>query len=79
MNWRAIKNIYKWVLVQGHSIEYLGEDRYKIIGFHDTGEKFWEGEFKNEVLHGESIYWNRSGQAVIKDKWENGNLNNWIK
>jgi len=52
MNWGAIKSIYRYVLIHKNKIEFLGEDRYKIISFRRTGKKHWEREYQNGKLHG---------------------------
>ncbi|KKK65820.1 hypothetical protein LCGC14_2970310, partial [marine sediment metagenome] len=46
MNWEAIKNIYRSVLVHNHKIEYLGGDKYKLISLHPTVKKWWEEEYQ---------------------------------
>ncbi|KKM02318.1 hypothetical protein LCGC14_1785650 [marine sediment metagenome] len=34
MNWEAIKQIYRCVLIYNNKIEYLGGDKYKLIEFY---------------------------------------------
>ena len=76
MNWESIKHIYKRVLVENNRIEYLGEDRYKIIGFYPTGEKWWEREYRNGQLHGKDISWYKSGQKHWEAEYQN---EKWIE
>ena len=72
MNWDAIKSIYKVVLVLNHKIEYLGEDKYKLIGFYPTGKKYWEREYQNGQLHGKEISWYKNGNKEWKVEYQNG-------
>ena len=68
MNWEAIKYIYRRVLIYKNKIKYLGEDRYKLILFYLTGEKYWEEEYQNGQLHGKYISWFKNGNK----RWEAG-------
>ncbi len=72
MNWKAIKHIYRHVLIWNNKIEYLGEDRYKLFSFYRTGEKLWETEHQNGKPHGKHIRWNVSGQKLWEAEYQNG-------
>ena len=72
MNWKSIKDIYKWVLVYKNKIEYLGGNRYKLISFYLTGEKHWEEEYRNGKLHGIGICWYKNGQKHLETEYQNG-------
>ena len=78
MNWEAIKGIYKRVLIENNIVEYLGEDRYKLISFHSTGEKWIEAEYQNEQLHGKEIGWYKNGQKYWEENYQNGYLHGKI-
>ena len=68
MTWEAIKHIYKRVLIKNNRIEYLGGDKYKLTDFYPTGEKYWEREYQNRLLHGKNMGWHENGQK----RWEVG-------
>ena len=72
MNWGAIKSIYRYVLIHKNKIEFLGEDRYKIISFRRTGKKHWEREYQNGLLHGKIMYWHKNGQKWWEEEYQNG-------
>ena len=72
MNWLAIKQIYYRDIVHNDKIEYLGEDRYKLISLYRTGEKHWESEYKNGQLCGKDIVWWINGQKNYGKEYQNG-------
>ncbi len=72
MNWGSIKSIYRCVLIHKNKIEYLGEDKYRIITFYPTGEKLWEREYQNGKLHGKHIGWHKDGQKNYEEEYQNG-------
>ena len=74
MNWEAIKNIYRSVLVHNHKIEYLGGDKYKLISLHPTVKKWWEEEYQNGLRHGKDIGWHINGQKIWETEYQNGQL-----
>ncbi len=72
MNWEALKHIYYSVLICNYKIEYLGGDKYKLIAYYPSGEKHWETEFKNRLLHGNSKAWCLDGSELQRTKFKNG-------
>lgn len=72
MNWGAIKHIYRMVLISNHKIEYLGDDKYRITVYYKSGEKYYEIEYKNDILHGRYIKWDLSGSKYWEDNYKNG-------
>jgi len=72
MNWSAIKNIYRYVVIANNTIEYLGDDEYKIINWYKNGQKCWQTTFKNMQLHGKQIGWALDGDKRWEDKYKNG-------
>ena len=74
MNWEAIKKIYVEVLVCGAKIEYLGEDKYKITRYYLNGQKRWEFEYKNGLLHGEGLLLATNGTVLSRGKYLNGDV-----
>jgi len=72
MNWEAIKKIYIEVLVHDAKIKYLGEDKYKITRYYLNGQKRWEFEYKNGIIHGKYIYYYLDGSTPYQSNWENG-------
>ena len=72
MNWKAIKQIYICVLVQNRKIEYLGEDKYAITAYYQSGEKHWRSEFKNRILHGKGEAWFIDGSKFFINEYING-------
>ena len=74
MNWGAIKSIYRYVLIHKNKIEYLSGDKYKLISFYLTGEKHWEEEYQNGLLHGKIMYWYKDGQKWWEEEYQNGQL-----
>ena len=49
MNLVAIKQIYEAVL-RGFKVEFLGGDKYRLSELYQSGQKWWEKEFKNGEL-----------------------------
>ena len=74
MNLEAIKHIYHNVLICNNKIEYLSGDKYKLISFYLTGEKRWEEEYQNGLLHGKIMYWYKDGQKWWEEEYQNGQL-----
>ena len=74
MNWKAIKHIYRHVLIWNNKIEYLGEDRYKLFSFYRTGEKLWETEHQNGQLYGKETSWYKNGNKYWEVEYQNGKL-----
>ncbi|KKK75078.1 hypothetical protein LCGC14_2877350 [marine sediment metagenome] len=72
MDWESIKHIYYWVLIRGLEIKYLGGDKYKIIEYYSTGQKYWETEYKNGIQHGKSMSWHEDGQKWWESNYKNG-------
>ena len=72
MNWEAIKYIYCRVLIYDHKIEYLGGDKYKLIGYYKNGQKWWEREYQNDQLCGKNIKWHENGDKCWETKYQNG-------
>ena len=72
MNWKAIKIIYNDVLINNCTIEYLGEDKYKITGWYPNRQKYWEAELKDGRLHGKYTNWNKNGQKYAEYNYKNG-------
>jgi len=72
MNWKAIKYIYYYILSRNYSIEYLGEDKYKITSWRKNEQKYYEIERKNEVIHGKYIGWWENGQKRWEYEYKNG-------
>ena len=74
MNWEALKEIYRFILIDKGNIEYLGGDEYKLTRYHKNGNKSWETTYQNGKLHGESIHWYESGHKLLKREYQNGQL-----
>lgn len=75
MNWEAIKLIYIDILIHENKIEYLGEDRYKLINCnYISGKKDRECEYKNGLLHGKYIKWDSNGLKSWEMNFKNGRL-----
>ena len=72
MTWEAIKHIYKRVLIKNNRIEYLGGDKYKLTDFYPTGEKYWEREYQNRLLHGKNIGWRKNRDKHWEEEYQNG-------
>jgi len=43
-------------------IEYLGEDKYKIITYHNNGQKKCELKYENGKPYGNFIKWHENGK-----------------
>ena len=74
MNWKAIKHIYHCILIHNYKIEYFGEDEYKITRYYLNGQKRWEFEYKNGLLHGEGLLWATNGTVLSRGKYLNGDI-----
>ena len=74
MNWETIKFIYRNVLIYKYKIEYLGENKYKIIRCFDNGQKFWEIGYENYERHGKSIGWTCYGSELYNQEYVHGKL-----
>ncbi|KKL51122.1 hypothetical protein LCGC14_2298700, partial [marine sediment metagenome] len=53
---------------------YLGEDKYKITRYYLNGQKRWEFEYKNGLLHGEGLLWATNGTVLSRGKYLNGDI-----
>ncbi|KKL51119.1 hypothetical protein LCGC14_2298670 [marine sediment metagenome] len=74
MTWKAIKFIYREVLICNSKIKYFGGNKYKITKYFDNGQKFWEAEFENDMRHGKSTGWTRYGEELYNDEYIHGKL-----
>ncbi len=74
MNWEAIKHIYYRVLIYNDKIELLGGNKYKLISFYSTGEKYCEVEYQNGLRCGKDTGWYESGSKGCEAEYKNGHL-----
>ncbi len=74
MNWEAIKQIYRYVLINGEKIEYLGNDKYILTECYPSGNKQWEVRYKNGIYHGKTVRWFEDGKKHFSYICENGKI-----
>jgi len=72
MNYDAIKNIYSCILLSGCSIEWLDNNKYKLIRYYENGNRHYEERYKNGVLHGKYIVWYENGNKYLEQEYKNG-------
>lgn len=72
MNWEAVKDIYRCVLMHNFKIKYLDDDMYK-LNYLSNGIT-WEAEYKNRVRHGKTIWRSASGQILYEENYKNGKI-----
>ena len=72
MNWETIKFIYRNVLIYKYKIEYLGENKYKIIRCDKNGKISGTIEYKNNKVHGETMFYDKNGTKYWNGIYVNG-------
>jgi len=55
-----------------HTCEFLGDGKYILRGYWENGNKHWEAEYQNGLLHGFNLGWYKNGRLHWKIKHQNG-------
>ena len=74
MNFEALKYIYTWTLLNHNKIQYLGNNKYRLISFYPNGTKHWEEEYRDGKQHGKYIGWWENGTKVWERDYREGVL-----
>ena len=72
MNWETIRYIYRRVLIFNNKIDYLGANKFRIIGYYAVGGKNWSCEYLDGVPHGKHKHYDLQGKLTYVATYGNG-------
>ena len=55
----------------GETCEFLGDGKYILRDYYESGQLCWKAEYQNGQRHGLDLGWWESGQQWWKEEWQN--------